>query len=137
MMAQHPELRALNLVMLSSCRIGMKPADGTVFHGDDVQRRTAPRPLPIKPKSMISPINTTKSPLNEDTPANEATAQQNPSVVVGRNSRPRTGRTGLGTTLPLNGCSRKLLLMNHINTKTRRGASRPIAARRHIALHGR
>ena len=75
-MAQHPELRSPNLITLSSCRVGMQLTDGAVFHGTGVQRRTAPRPLPIKPKSMINPINTTNNPLKDDTPPNDATAQQ-------------------------------------------------------------
>ena len=75
-MAQNPELGSPNLITLSSCRVGMQLTDGAVFHGMGVQRRTAPRPLPIKPKSMISPINTTNNPLKDDTPPNDATAQQ-------------------------------------------------------------
>ena len=69
---------------------------------------------------MIKPINTTNRPLNDDTPPNEAAAQQYPRVVVGRNNRPRKGSNGLGTLVPLKGYSTKLLLINHINTKTRR-----------------
>ena len=74
--AQQPEARSLNLETLSGDGVGMQLTDGAVFHKQVAQRRTTPRPLPIKPKSMISPIKTTKSPLNEDTPPNDATAQQ-------------------------------------------------------------
>jgi len=74
--AQHPKTRPLNFITLSNCRIDVQLTDGTVFQGDNAQRRTAPRPLPIKPKSITSPIKTTNSPLNEDTPPNDATAQQ-------------------------------------------------------------
>ena len=75
-MPQNPEFKALNLVPLLRGGIEMQLADGAVFLGDDLQRRTAPRPLPITPKSMIKPINTTNRPLNDDTPPNEAAAQQ-------------------------------------------------------------
>ena len=75
-MPQNPEFRALNLVPLLRCGIEMQLTDEAVFPGDDLQRQTAPRPLPIKPKSMIKPINTTNRPLNDDTPPNEAAAQQ-------------------------------------------------------------
>ena len=81
------------------------------------------RLLPIKPKSMINRINTTKRSLNVVTNSNEAAAQNYPKVVVGRNNWARMDNTGLGTVGLLKGCSTMLLLNNQISTKTRRGAS--------------
>ena len=46
----------------------------TIGHGD--HRLATPRPFPIRPKSMISPIATTSIPLKDETPPNEMDAQQ-------------------------------------------------------------
>ena len=46
----------------------------TIGHAD--QRLARPRPFPIKPRSMITPIATTSIPLKLDTPPKDADAQQ-------------------------------------------------------------
>ena len=52
-------------------RRGPKVTEG---HAD--QRRATPRPFPIKPRSMITPMATTRIPLKLDTPPNDWDAQQ-------------------------------------------------------------
>ena len=51
-----------------------KPSRVTYGHSD--QRLATPRPLPIKPKSITTPMATTNNPLKDETPPNEASAQQ-------------------------------------------------------------
>ena len=46
----------------------------TIGHGD--QRLAMPRPLPIRPKSMINPIDRMNSPLKDNTPPDNSDAQQ-------------------------------------------------------------
>ena len=52
---------------------------------------------------------------------------------MGSSNRPATGNTGVGTDIPEKGCSTKLLLNSHINSRIKRGASYPSAANRHMA----
>lgn len=65
---------ALMLALLH--RIWRKPGRSNVTFGNQDQRFAAPRPLPINPRSMITPIATTSTPLKVDTPPKEADAQQ-------------------------------------------------------------
>ena len=51
-----------------------KRAKVTEGHAD--QRLATPRPLPIKPRSMITPMATTSMPLKLDTPPKDWDAQQ-------------------------------------------------------------
>ncbi len=65
---------AMMLALLQ--RVWRKPGGSKVTFGHQDQRLAAPRPFPIKPRSMITPIATTSMPLKLDTPPNEADAQQ-------------------------------------------------------------
>ena len=65
---------ALMLALLQ--RIWRKPVRSKVTFGHQDQRLAAPRPFPIKPTSMITPMATTSMPLKLETPPNEADAQQ-------------------------------------------------------------
>ena len=48
----------------------------TVTEGHRDQRRAAPRPFPINPRSMITPMATMRIPLKLDTPPKDWDAQQ-------------------------------------------------------------
>ena len=50
-------------------------------------------------------------------------------------ARPAMGKTGFGTAMAAKGCSTKLLLNSHINSRINRGASNPSAANRHMAMN--
>jgi len=101
----------------------------------DRQRLAMPLPLPIRPASINRPITTISSPLNDCTPPNDIVAQHTPSVVVGNNTRPKTGRIGLGIARAEKGPRTTSGLNSHNRTKMRRGVISPSAARRHISPH--
>ena len=97
-MAQDPELLSPNPITLLSCRVGVQLTDGAVFHGTRVQRRTAPRPLPIKPKSMITPINTTNNPLKDDTPPKRLDSPAIPKGCGGKEQQAKNRKHWVGNT---------------------------------------
>ena len=128
MVPNHPKICAANLKIRDLLGISMNLANGATRS----HRLAIPRPFPIKPRSITAPIATIKMPLNDDSPAKDDIAQQKPSVVVGRNTNPSNGITGLGTARPLKGVRTNAALKNQISTNTNRGANRPNAANRHM-----
>ena len=56
-------------------RVWRSPRSRVTFGHDD-QRLASPRPFPINPRSMITPIATTNIPLKLETPPNDEDAQQ-------------------------------------------------------------
>ena len=127
--SKHPKFGAADLQIRDLFGISMNLADGAGHcHGLAI-----PAPFPIKPRSITTPIATIKRPLKDDSPQNEAVAQQYPRVVVGRNTSPSTGVIGFGTARALEGVRTNAALKNQIKSKTNRGANRPSAANRHIS----